>query len=200
MVTDMSKGESTRERIVERAFLLAGRDGLNGLSIGALSESLGMSKSGLFAHFGAKEELQVAVLKFASERFTEQVIVPALTKPRGLPRLQAMLDRWLEWGSDPAMPGGCLFYQASAELDDHWGAPREALVGSQRQLFETICRAARLCVEVGHFRKDLDVEQFAFEAQGLVLGFNYAHRLLKEPKAVRRAQLAFARLIQDSKS
>ena len=115
----MSKGESTRERIIERAFLLAGRDGLNGLSLGSLSDALNMSKSGLFAHFGSKEELQVAVLKHAADTFTEQVIKPALKAPRGLPRLEAMFNHWLEWGIDFKMFGGCFFPQASAELDDH---------------------------------------------------------------------------------
>lgn len=195
----MSKGESTRERIVERAFLLAGRDGLNGLSLGSLSDALNMSKSGLFAHFGSKEDLQVAVLQHAAQAFTEQVIKPALKAPRGLPRLEAMFTRWLEWGTDPKMPGGCLFPQASAELDDHWGAPRAVLVSSQQQLLQTLARAARVCVEEGHFRADLDTEQFAFEANGLILGFHHAFRLLRDPKAMKRARAAFKRLVETSK-
>ncbi len=195
----MSKGEHTRERIVERAFLLAGRDGLNGLSLGSLSDALNMSKSGLFAHFGSKEELQVAVLKHAADAFTEQVIKPALKAPRGLPRLEAMFNHWLEWGTNPKMPGGCLFPQASAELDDHWGAPRSVLVSSQQALLATIARAARLCVEEGHFRSDLDTEQFAFEAQGLILGFHHSFRLLRDPKAMKRARAAFARLLDSAK-
>ncbi|MBX7114176.1 MAG: TetR/AcrR family transcriptional regulator [Myxococcaceae bacterium] len=195
----MSKGESTRERIIERAFLLAGRDGLNGLSLGSLSDALNMSKSGLFAHFGSKEELQVAVLKHAADTFTEQVIKPALKAPRGLPRLEAMFNHWLEWGTDPKMPGGCLFPQASAELDDHWGAPRSVLVSSQQALLATIARAARLCVEEGHFRSGLDTEQFAFEAQGLILGFHHSFRLLRDPKAMKRARAAFARLLDSAK-
>ena len=195
----MTEGELTRERIVERAFLLAGRDGLNGLSLGSLSDALNMSKSGLFAHFGSKEELQVAVLKHAADAFTEQVIKPALKAPRGLPRLEAMFNHWLEWGTNPKMPGGCLFPQASAELDDHWGAPRSVLVSSQQALLATIARAARLCVEEGHFRSDLDTEQFAFEAQGLILGFHHSFRLLRDPKAMKRARAAFARLLDSAK-
>ena len=195
----MSKGEHTRERIIERAFLLAGRDGLNGLSLGSLSEALNMSKSGLFAHFGSKEELQVAVLQYAAATFTEQVIKPALKAPRGLPRLEMMLNRWLEWGTDPRMPGGCLFPQASAELDDHWGAPRTVLVNSQVQLLQTLARAARVCVEEGHFRADLDTEQFAFEAQGQILGFHHSFRLRRDPKAMKRARLAFSRLVDTAK-
>ncbi len=196
----MTKGEDTRERIVERAFLLAGRDGLKGLSIGALSEALGMSKSGLFAHFGSKEDLQVAVLQFAAQQFTTEVILPALKARRGLPRLEAMFARWLQWGTDPRFPGGCLFPQASVELDDQWGPPRDVLVESQRQLLETISRAARICVEEGHFRKDVDPDQFAFEAQGLILGFNHLHRLLKDPKAQKRAKTAFHRLVDAARA
>lgn len=196
----MSKGEATKERIVERAFLLAGRDGLKGLSIGALSETLGMSKSGLFAHFGSKEDLQVAVLRHAADQFTEQVVRPALKSPRGLPRLLAMFDRWLEWGTDPKFPGGCIFPQASAELDDHWGPPRDELVSSQKRLLETISKACRLCVEAGHFRSDVDPDQFAFEAQGLILMFNHSYRLLKDPKAVKRARAAFTRLVDSAKA
>lgn len=195
----MSKGEHTRERIIERAFLLAGRDGLNGLSLGSLSDALNMSKSGLFAHFGSKEELQVAVLQHAAQAFTDQVIKPALKAPRGLPRLELMFSRWLEWGTDPRMPGGCLFPQASAELDDQWGAPRTVLLSGQLELLKTLARAARLCVEEGHFRGDLDTEQFAFEAQGLILGFHHSFRLLRDPKATKRARLAFDRLIDNAK-
>ena len=102
----MSKGEATRERILDRAFLLAGRDGLEGLTIGALADELKLSKSGLFSHFGSKEELQVAVLDVASSRFTERVLLPAFKAARGLPRLERVFEQWIDWATDPKMPGG----------------------------------------------------------------------------------------------
>src|SRR5947209_1289296 len=109
----MGKGADTRQRILDLAFRLAARDGLQGLSLGALAGEMGVSKSGLFAHFRSKQELEVETLRTAASRFTEQVLRPAFQKPRGLPRLRAIVERWLRWGADPALPGGCLFVQAA---------------------------------------------------------------------------------------
>ena len=132
----MSKGEATRERILDRAFLLAGRDGLEGLTIGALADELKLSKSGLFSHFGSKEELQVAVLDVASSRFTERVLLPAFKAARGLPRLERVFEQWIDWATDPKMPGGCIFQQANAELDDRV-AGRTTCCSSRRRTWST---------------------------------------------------------------
>ncbi len=190
----MSKGEETREKILERAFLLATRDGLDGLTIGTLADALSMSKSGLFAHFGSKEELQLAVLQHAAQVFEEKVVAPAFKAPRGEPRLKRLLENWLGW-ADQGTPGGCLFVAAAVELDDQEGRARDFLVGSQRQLLSAIAKAARLAIEAGHFRADLDCEQFAFDAYAVVLGYHHARRLLRDPKAEARAKAGFARLI-----
>jgi AcrR family transcriptional regulator len=192
----MAKGEETRERILERAFRMATRDGLSGLSIGVLADELGMSKSGLFAHFGSKEDLQVEVLRAASQRFEEFVWRPAIKAPRGEPRLRKVLERWLLWINEPSSPGGCIFVAAASELDDKEGRPRAFLVGEQKKLCASIAKAARLTVEAGHFRSDLDCDQFAFDAYGVVLGYSYQRRLMRDPKAEARARRAFERLIE----
>ncbi len=189
------RGAETRDRIVDRAFRVATRDGLEGLSIGSLATEMGMSKSGLFAHFGSKEDLQVEVLAAAARRFEEQVLRSAFSAPRGEPRIRRLFQRWMEWVSDPALPGGCLFLAAATELDDHAGAPRDALVASQRQLRETLARSARMAVTEGHLRRTLDAEQFAFDFFSVILAYHHARRLLRDPKAEAKAKNAFERVL-----
>jgi AcrR family transcriptional regulator len=196
----MSKGAETRERIIDRAYLLAGRDGLDGLTIGALADELQLSKSGLFAHFGSKEELQLEVLKAASARFEQMVIQPALKAARGLPRLRKLFDLWLDWGANPSTPGGCIFVAAAVELDDREGRPRDYLVATQKQLLSFLSGAVRLCVEQGHLKGDTDCEQFAHEAYGLLLGYHHFKRLLRDPHAEKRTRAAFERLVRSAQT
>jgi AcrR family transcriptional regulator len=196
----VSKGAETRERILDQAVRLASRDGLEGLTIGSLSTELGLSKSGLFAHFGSKDELQLQVLQAAVGRFEQTVIRPAITAPRGEPRIQAFFANWLAWEDDPAMPGGCLLIAASVELDDRPGAQRDFLVQAHQDRFRFMTKAARLAVEAGHFRTDLDPGQVAFEINAIVLGYHHAKRLLEDDRAGARARAAFARLLADSRS
>ena len=194
----MAKGLQTRERILDTAFRLAARDGLEGLSLAGLAGELGMSKSGLFAHFGSKEELQLEMLRTASDRFVAKVLLPAFRQPRGLPRVTALFENWRRWATDPSLPGGCIFVAAAAELDDREGPVRDYVVAKGRELVQSIAAAARLAVEVGHFRRDLDVDQFAFEVHGIYLAFHDAYRLLRDPKAEQRARRAWARLVEDA--
>jgi AcrR family transcriptional regulator len=197
----MGKGAQTREVIVDRAMRLASRDGLDGLTIGALAEELGMSKSGLFSHFGSKDELQLQILQAAVDRFRETVIRPALNAPRGAPRIRAMFENWLKWSSDQSqMPGGCIIVAAAIELDDQPGPLRDFLVKAQRDWLATLAKAAHLTVEATDFREDLDCEQFAFEVYGVMLMFHHARRLLRDRKAEARARDAFDRLIDSSRS
>lgn len=190
------KGAETRERILDTAFRVAAREGLEGMSLNGLAQQLGMSKSGLFAHFGSKEELEIELLRTAAARFTAAVVLPAFQKPRGLPRLKNLFEGWLRWQTDPSLPGGCPMMAAAVELDDREGPVREVLVEMQDQLLAMLAKAARLAVEEGHFRRDLDADQFAFELYAMLLGFNHARRLLRDPKAERRARQAFARLVE----
>lgn len=194
----MTKGAETRDRILDRAFRMATRDGLEGVTLGSLAGELGLSKSGLFAHFRSKEELQVEILQTAAARFEETVVKPAFRAPRGLPRLKRLFDHWLGWLNDPALPGGCLFVAAAAELDDKEGRPRELLVATQRQFRDALAKAAQLAVAEGHFKKGLDCEQFAFEMYAIALAYNYWKRLLRDARPEARARAAFQRLIADA--
>lgn len=189
----MAKGDVTRQRILENAFRLAARDGLEGVSLGSLADNIGLSKSGLFAHFKSKEELQLEMLRTASAQFVETVLVPAFKKARGIPRVRAIFDNWLEWLSQR---NGCLFVAASVELDDKPGRVRDYVAEQQRSLAAALARAAEIAKEEGHFRKDLDAQQFAFDLSAIYLAFHHAHRLLRDPKAARKARTAFERLIE----
>lgn len=192
----MRKGELTRQSILDHAAALASRIGLEGITIGALAEDLGLSKSGLFAHFRSKEALQQQVLEHAASLFTEVVIRPALAAPRGEPRLRALFERWRRWPKESSLPGGCLFIQASVEMDDRPGPVRDLLVQQQRDLLDLIATVARTGVAEGHFRKDLDAEQLASEFHGIMLSWHHATRLLRDPKADSRAAAALEALIQ----
>jgi len=196
----MGKGAETRDRILEQAVRLASRDGLEGLTIGSLSTELGLSKSGLFAHFGSKEELQLQVLQAAVARFNETVARPALSAPRGEPRLRAFFERCLEWTNSPSMPGGCILIAAAIELDDRPGAARDFLAQSYRDRRAFLAKAARFAIAAGHFRPDLDVEQLAFEFDGLFFSYHHTHRLLRDPQAGERVHIAFERLLAWAKA
>jgi AcrR family transcriptional regulator len=196
----VSKGESTRERILHTASRLASRDGLEGISIGGLAGELGLSKSGLFAHFGSKEELQLEILKAGAERFELQVMRPAFRAARGEPRVKLLFDHWLQWIQDSSSPGGCVLLAAATELDDREGRPRDLLVGLLRQLQSTLAKTARMAVEAGHFRADLDCAQFAFELFALLLGHSHFRRLLRDPRSETRTRTAFQRLLQSARA
>jgi AcrR family transcriptional regulator len=189
----MGKGLETRKAILDHALREAAILGLESLTIGNLASALGMSKSGLFAHFRSKQELQIQVLREAVDRFVAQVAVPAIRKPRGRPRVQAFFDRWLDWSRK--QPGGCVIHSASSELDDRPGPLRDFLLAAHKQWRNTIRRGARIAIEEGHFRSDLDVDQFAFEFLGIALGFHHASRLLNDTKAPKRARASFAALL-----
>ena len=195
----MSKGAETRERIVERAWQLASRDGLSGLSIGKLASDLGLSKSGLFAHFGSKEDLEIEVLRAAAERFVTQVVRPAIQAPRGVPRLRQLFKNWLVWVNHPGQRGGgCIFLAAAAELDDVPGPQRDFVAATQTSLLATVSKAARIAVEERQLRARLDCEQFAYELLGIMMAYHHTHRLLRDPKAETRAKTAFERLLAAS--
>jgi AcrR family transcriptional regulator len=195
----VAKGEETRDRIVRHALELSSTDGLEGISIGVLASDLGLSKSGLFAHFGSKEELQVAILQRVAQRFEYEVLLPAFRAPRGEPRIRRVFDRWMDWMSDAAQ-GGCPFVAASFELDDKVDSrPRDYLVTVQRMLLTTLARAAQIAKEEGHFRSDLDTEQFAFDLDGIMLSYSHWKRLLRDAKAEARARAGFEALLVRSR-
>jgi AcrR family transcriptional regulator len=191
----MSKGTATRQRIVDQAIALTRVAGLESLSIGHLAELTGMSKAGLFRHFGSKTSLQQAVLAASVDEFRAHVIVPALRATSGLARLTRLLDSWLDWTKATDCAGGCPLLGASIELDDRPGELRDYLVDKQRAWLDCIRAAAARAVADGDLRKDLDIEQFAFEFNSIGLGFNFAHRLLGDVGAAARARTALERLV-----
>jgi AcrR family transcriptional regulator len=196
----MAKGATTRARILDSAFRLAGRLGVEGVTLGTLASELGLSKSGLFAHFSSKEQLSLEVLRTITERFTDQVIRPALKVARGEPRVRQLFENWLVWLHDPALPGGCPLVAASVELDDKPGPPRDLLVGAQRSLRATLSKAAAIAVAEGHFRRDLDTELFAYEVMGIMLACHQSLRLLRDERADAHARAAFGRLLSQSRA
>ncbi|HMG24059.1 MAG TPA: TetR/AcrR family transcriptional regulator [Kofleriaceae bacterium] len=193
----MAKGEATRQAILSCAFDLAKTVGLSGLSIGRLAEDTALSKSGLFAHFGSKEALLVAVVEEATRQFVAFVIAPALQKPRGEPRVRELFERWVQWG---LRPGGCFFVAAVAELDDRPGTPRDALVQACKDWLEALATAARISVAEGHFRADLDPDQFAFDVYGIMLGFHTYQKFLRSPESLRRARESLERLVVSARA
>ncbi|MDK2126160.1 TetR/AcrR family transcriptional regulator [Parachitinimonas caeni] len=191
----LSKGEATQRVILDAGIQLAREIGVTGLTIGALADRVQMSKSGLFAHFGSKEELQLAVIKAAQERFVEQVVRPAFAEPRGLARIRALLKGWVGWGADVEASGGCLILAAAAEFDDRPGIVHDHLVREQKSWFASLARATEIAIETGELSPEVDTSQFAFELFGLVLSAHHHARLLGDASACNRALAGLERLI-----
>jgi AcrR family transcriptional regulator len=185
-----SKGERTRAAILDAALRLVSSAGLEGLTIGTLADATGMSKSGLFAHFGSREELLLAVLNHGQQEFIEVVLNPALKKPRGLPRLRAMFVNWLDWTESADLPGGCPMIGGATEFDDKPGPVKDMLAAGQRAWIDTLQRAVRQAIEEGQVRAGTDPEQIAFEMFGIALVVHHHRRLLGYQKARERALAA----------
>jgi len=194
-VEKTTKGEQTRAAILDEALRIARRLGLEGLTIGTLADATGMSKSGLFAHFGSREDLQLAVLEHGARQYGEMVLLPALKVDRGLPRLRALFERWLDWTLQTATPGGCIMISTAHEYDDRPGPIRDAAVEMQRRGIGVSERAVRLAIEEGHLKDDTDPEQIAFEMLGIVLASHNHRRLLGDKEARKRSLTAFDQLI-----
>jgi AcrR family transcriptional regulator len=194
--THPTKGERTRAAILDAAFHIVSKAGLDGLTIGTLAAATGMSKSGLFAHFGSREELLIAVMDRGQQEFVRVVVNPALAKPRGLPRLRALFVEWLGWTESADLPGGCPMIGGAIEFDDKPGPVRDALAAGQRAWIGTLTRAVRQAVEQGQLRAGADAEQISFEIFGIALVVHHHRRLLGYDKARARALAAFDALIE----
>jgi AcrR family transcriptional regulator len=191
------KGQQTRATILEAALGLASQMGLEGLSIGALAEVTQMSKSGVFAHFGSREELQICVVREYHAKFEEEVFFPALLETRGLPRLRALFDRWVRRVS-VEIDSGCIYISGAVEFDDRPGPVRDALVTMVLTWQHTLERAIRIAVEEGHLRADTDPQQVLFEVHGLILALHHDARFLRNAGAAARARAAFERVLGHS--
>jgi AcrR family transcriptional regulator len=186
----LMKGRQTRAAILDAALALASHMGLEGLSIGALAEVTQMSKSGVFAHFGSREELQISVVREYHAKFDEEVFRPALKLPRGLPRLRAMFERWVQRVA-VEIDSGCIYISGAVEFDDRPGPVRDALVAMVQTWQDALARAIRMAVEEGHLRADTDAKQLLFEIHGLILALHHDARFLRHPGAVERARVGF---------
>jgi AcrR family transcriptional regulator len=190
----LQKGQQTRAIILEAALGLASHMGLEGLSIGALADVTKMSKSGVFAHFGSREELQIAVVTEYHAKFEEEVFFPAIREPRGLPRLRALYERWVRRVS-VEIDSGCIYISGAVEFDDRPGPVRDALVTMVKAWHAALHKAIVLALDAGHLRADADVEQIVFELHGLILSLHHDARFMRRPGALARAGIAFERIV-----
>lgn len=182
------KGERTRESILRAAVDLASIEGLEGLTIGRLADELKMSKSGLFAHFGSKEDLQLATVEMARQIFVEHVVRPAIAEPPGMPRLWALCDLWLRHVEKKVFAGGCFFTAASFEFDSRPGAVRKAIVDAMQAWLSTLTRAIEESKRTGHMNSDVNAAQFALEIYSMAVGAHWAFQLLEQGKALSNAR------------
>lgn len=193
------KSETTHQRILGRGLEVVSERGLAGVSLGGLAERAGLSKSGLFAHFRSKEELQVELLRTAEGALRREVVAPAMGEPEGLPRLRALVGRWLGWAMRSGLPGGCPLYGAAFELDDAEEGPvREYLAESKSEWSGMLAGLVGEAVALGHLRGDLDVDQFVWQLDGIYLAHHVSQRLARDPDADARARTAFEDLVASS--
>lgn len=191
----MRKGELTRAAILDVALDLASRDGLEGLTIGLLADRMNMSKSGVFAHFGSREDLQLEVLKLYHHRFEQEVFFPSVKEPRGIARLRAMFARWVKRVS-VEVASGCIYISGAVEYDDRPGPIREELMAMVQAWQGALLRCVRQAVECGDLKPDTDPQQLVYEMYGLILALHHDARFLRIPGALERASVGFNRLIQ----
>ncbi len=188
------KGRQTRAAILDAALALASHIGLEGLSIGALAEVTQMSKSGVFAHFGSREELQISVVREYHAQFSEEIFEPAMREPRGLPRFRALVDRWFKRVS-VEIDAGCIYISGAVEFDDRPGPVRDALVGMVQTWHLALVRAIGMAIDEGHLRADTDPQQLLFEVHGLILALHHDARFLRRPGADARARAGFENVL-----
>ena len=171
------------------------QSGLTGVTLGVLADRVGMSKSGLFAHFRSKEDVQIELLSHMAEFATAHVVEPSMTAGDGLPRLRVLVRNWFGWAQRAGLPGGCPVAAGLFEFDDIEGRVRNKILEMEAQWRRLLTELVVRAVELGHFRRDLDVDQFVWELCGIYLGHHAAHRFLRAADADARAQIAFKALL-----
>ena len=190
----LHKGQQTKAAIVDAALALAAQVGLEGLSIGAIAEITQMSKSGVFAHFGSREELQISVVHEYHRRFEAEVFAPALQQARGLPRLRAQFDNWMRQTSTE-IDSGCIYISGAVEFDDRPGPVHDTLVATMSTWQTAMHRAVEMAIVEGHLHRDSDPGQLAFEIHGLILALHFEARFLRNPKGLARARQGFENIV-----
>lgn len=191
----MGKGATTRGMILRSAVETACLQGFNGLNLQPLADKVGLTKSGLYAHFGSKEALQLATLNRAAELFQAAVVAPAKTEPAGLPRIQGVFERWLEWPGCAGLPGSCPFFAAVVELDDGEGPVRDRLVRLFRDFQQVVEQLVESAVRHRHLRPDTQPTQFAHELLAIRYAHAWAAGFMRDPGAAARTRTAFAALV-----
>ncbi len=196
----MRKGELTKAAILEAALQLASRDGLEGLTIGLLADRMQMSKSGVFAHFGSREDLQIEVVREYHRRFEDEVFMPAIREEkRGLPRLVRLFENWVVRVTHE-IDAGCIYISGAVEFDERTGPVRDELFEMIRTWQLALTKAATQAVEMGHLADDTDPKQLVFEMHGLILALHHDARFMKQPGAVERARRGFERLMRSCRA
>lgn len=193
-VRALAKGQQTKSAIVDVALRMAAQVGLEGLSIGAVAEAMQMSKSGVFAHFGSRDELQISVVREYSQRFQSEVFHAAMALKRGLPRVRALFEQWMRFTS-AELDSGCIFISGAVEFDDRPGPVRDALIEAVNDWQEAMERAVAQARAEGHLVADADERQITFEIHALILALHYDARFLQRPGSVERALRGFDNIL-----
>jgi AcrR family transcriptional regulator len=193
-------GRATRNRILDTGLNLLSTSGFAGVTIGQLASQVGMSKSGLFAHFKSKEEIDIALLEQMVEVANKNVVLPAMRVQRGLPRLTALVENWFGWSTKAGLLGGCPAAAGMFELDDVEGPVREKLLELEKQWNEALKQFIVEAIAAGDLRKDLDIDQFIWELTGFYLNHHASRRFMRNRDANTRARKAFEGLIDRSRS
>ena len=192
----MRKGELTRAAILDVALDLASRDGLEGLTIGLLADKMSMSKSGVFAHFGSREDLQLEVLKLYHHRFEQEIFAPSMAEPRGIRRLKSMFAGWVKRVS-VEIASGCIYISGAVEYDDRAGPIREELVSMVQAWQGALHRCVIQAIETGDLKAGTDAQQLVFEMYGMILALHHDARFLRRPGSIPRAEAGFLRLLEN---
>lgn len=189
----MGKGNDTRKEILKVALEMSSQLGLENVTIGNLSKEVSMSKSGLFAHFQSKENLQIAILDYAAGDFVQHVLHPALKEEAGSARVRKLVEKWIDWGN--SVKGGCVFVTASSEYSDRPGLVHDHLLAQQKGWVSSLKKIGESARKVGRFRPERDVGQFAFDLYALLLGYHYYFRLLQDPDTRYRQEQALDNIL-----
>ncbi len=190
----MAKVVKDRLEVAKKSLEMASHLSLEALTIGGLAKEMNMSKSGLFAHFQSKENLQVEILNYAAKHFTDFVISPALKIERGIPRIRAIVDNWIKWGN--MFSGGCIFVDATTEFNDRPGNIHNILIAQQKQWVDVLRRIGESAIKAGDIKPDTDCDQFAYDLYSLVLGHYYYDQLLHDPKIDQRKEISLENFLK----